>query len=64
MNKTLLGHINNIKSCMNRGKFDPKKIKDRFAIEMSVTVVDLALNSGELTEKQFKDMVLGRRVKK
>jgi hypothetical protein len=64
MDKILMTHISRIKSCMSRGKFDSRKIKDRFAMEVSVTAVDRALENGVLTEKHFKDMILGKKVGK
>lgn len=54
MDKFLMTHVKRIKSCMVRGKFDRSKVTDKFAMQISMTVVDNAIKNGTITEKQFK----------
>jgi hypothetical protein len=63
MEKILMNHIALVRSCMNRGKFDPKKVEDVFAFEIAITAIDRSIAEGTLTEKQFKDMVLLKKKK-
>ena len=64
MDKTLTKHVQRIKSAMNRGKFDPKKVNDWLAMRISMTVIDRAIQSGNMTEQEFKTAMNKTKAKK
>ena len=61
MEKQLLGHIKNLKSSLNRGKYDKKKVKDAFAFQVSLTYIDRAIERGVLTESALKQLLTGKK---
>jgi hypothetical protein len=57
MSQMLKNHIDHLRSKMTRGKVDYSKVTDRFAFEISITVIDNAIKNGDITEKEFKEML-------
>jgi hypothetical protein len=60
MEKQLANHIKNLKKHITRGQFDRRKVKDDFALTISITYIENAIKKGEITEKQLKQVLKGR----
>jgi len=54
MDKQLLHHINVLKSSLTKdGQYNPKKIKDMLAFQISITYIDNAMKKKVLTRAQL-----------
>lgn len=58
MDKQLEHHINNLKSALDKDlKYNPKKVKDMLAFQISITYIDNALKKKLLSKAQFLRLV-------